>query len=230
MAWSSPAQFFGHGRTCPCSTTPAKFAGARPTGGGGLQAYVPVPARPPRRATGRQSAARVGRGAGSFRVSRHEGYGFILRKVRHRRYLRDGADRSIQLEQLGLAQVPSRDAADERTKSRYSGRCSQPSAWRWRGRYPVLHREGEQRRLDSPGRSGDRTVPSRNRASTWSWACSRDSTTKISSSRWRSSKARCTPTSPARSTTSQPDTDPERTFRPDHLRRSIRPRRSRWRR
>src|SRR5687767_13630166 len=40
-------------------------------------------------------------------------YGLILRNVHHRRYLRDGADRSIQLEQLGLAQVPPRDAVDE---------------------------------------------------------------------------------------------------------------------
>jgi type 2 lantibiotic biosynthesis protein LanM len=46
-----------------------------------------------------------------FRATRV--YGLILRKVRHRRYLRDGADRSIQLEQLGLAQVPPRDAVDE---------------------------------------------------------------------------------------------------------------------
>ena len=46
-----------------------------------------------------------------FRATRV--YGLILRKVRHRRYLRGGADRSIQLEQLGRAQVPPRDAVDE---------------------------------------------------------------------------------------------------------------------
>jgi type 2 lantibiotic biosynthesis protein LanM len=46
-----------------------------------------------------------------FRATRV--YGLILRKVRHRRYLRDGVDRSIQLEQLGRAQVPPRDAMDE---------------------------------------------------------------------------------------------------------------------
>jgi type 2 lantibiotic biosynthesis protein LanM len=46
-----------------------------------------------------------------FRATRV--YGLILRNLRHRRYLRDGADRSIQLEQLGRAQVPPRDAVDE---------------------------------------------------------------------------------------------------------------------
>ncbi|HEX5848037.1 MAG TPA: type 2 lanthipeptide synthetase LanM family protein [Rubrobacter sp.] len=40
-------------------------------------------------------------------------YGLILRNLLHRQYLRDGADRSIQLEQLGRAQVPPRDALDE---------------------------------------------------------------------------------------------------------------------
>jgi type 2 lantibiotic biosynthesis protein LanM len=46
-----------------------------------------------------------------FRATRV--YGLILRNLRHRRYLRDGADRSIQLEQLGRAQVPPRDLVDE---------------------------------------------------------------------------------------------------------------------
>jgi type 2 lantibiotic biosynthesis protein LanM len=46
-----------------------------------------------------------------FRATRV--YGLILRNLRHRRYLRDGADRSIQLEQLGRAQVPPRDVVDE---------------------------------------------------------------------------------------------------------------------
>ena len=46
-----------------------------------------------------------------FRATRV--YGLILRNLQHRRYLRDGADRSIGLEQLGRAQVPPRDAVDE---------------------------------------------------------------------------------------------------------------------
>jgi type 2 lantibiotic biosynthesis protein LanM len=46
-----------------------------------------------------------------FRATRV--YGLILRKLHHRRYLRDGVDRSIQLEQLGRAQVPPRDVVDE---------------------------------------------------------------------------------------------------------------------
>jgi type 2 lantibiotic biosynthesis protein LanM len=46
-----------------------------------------------------------------FRATRV--YGLILRNLRHRRYLRDGADRSIQLEQLGRAQVPPRDVVDD---------------------------------------------------------------------------------------------------------------------
>jgi type 2 lantibiotic biosynthesis protein LanM len=46
-----------------------------------------------------------------FRATRV--YGLILRKLHHWRYLRDGADRSIQLEQLGRAQVPPRDEVDE---------------------------------------------------------------------------------------------------------------------
>jgi type 2 lantibiotic biosynthesis protein LanM len=46
-----------------------------------------------------------------FRATRV--YGLILRNLQHRRYLRDGADRSIQLEQLGQAQVPPRAAVDE---------------------------------------------------------------------------------------------------------------------
>jgi type 2 lantibiotic biosynthesis protein LanM len=40
-------------------------------------------------------------------------YGLILRNLQHRRYLRDGVDRSIGLEQLGRAQVPPREAVDE---------------------------------------------------------------------------------------------------------------------
>ena len=40
-------------------------------------------------------------------------YWLILHNLRHRRYLRDGADRSIGLEQLGRAQVPPREAVDE---------------------------------------------------------------------------------------------------------------------
>ena len=46
-----------------------------------------------------------------FRATRV--YYLILRNLRHRRYLGDGADRSIELEQLGRAQVPPRDAVDE---------------------------------------------------------------------------------------------------------------------
>jgi type 2 lantibiotic biosynthesis protein LanM len=46
-----------------------------------------------------------------FRATRV--YGLILRNVHNRRYLRDGADRSIQLEQLGRAQVPPRDLVDQ---------------------------------------------------------------------------------------------------------------------
>jgi type 2 lantibiotic biosynthesis protein LanM len=45
-----------------------------------------------------------------FRATRV--YGLILRNLHNRRYLRDGADRSIQLEQLGRAQVPPRDLVD----------------------------------------------------------------------------------------------------------------------
>ncbi len=40
-------------------------------------------------------------------------YWLILHNLRHRRYLRDGADWSIGLEQLGRAQVPPREAVDE---------------------------------------------------------------------------------------------------------------------
>jgi len=40
-------------------------------------------------------------------------YRLILLDLQHRRYLRDGADRSIGLEQLGRAQVPPREAVDE---------------------------------------------------------------------------------------------------------------------
>jgi type 2 lantibiotic biosynthesis protein LanM len=40
-------------------------------------------------------------------------YGMILRNLRHRRYQRDGVDRSIQLEMLGRAQVLPRDSVDE---------------------------------------------------------------------------------------------------------------------
>ena len=46
-----------------------------------------------------------------FRATRV--YGLILRNLHNRRYLRDGADRSIQLEQLGRAQVPPRDLVDQ---------------------------------------------------------------------------------------------------------------------
>jgi type 2 lantibiotic biosynthesis protein LanM len=46
-----------------------------------------------------------------FRATRV--YALVLRNLQNRRYLRDGADRSIQLEQLGRAQVPPRDAMDE---------------------------------------------------------------------------------------------------------------------
>jgi type 2 lantibiotic biosynthesis protein LanM len=46
-----------------------------------------------------------------FRATRV--YSLVLRNLQNRRYLRDGADRSIQLEQLGRAQVPPRDAVDE---------------------------------------------------------------------------------------------------------------------
>ena len=45
-----------------------------------------------------------------FRATRI--YAVIQRNLRDRRYLRDGADLSIQLEQLGRAQVPPRDAVD----------------------------------------------------------------------------------------------------------------------
>ena len=61
-----------------------------------------------------------------FRATRV--YGFILRKVRHRRYLRDGADRSIQLSNSGWPRCHPATRRTSRTKSRYSGRCSQPSA------------------------------------------------------------------------------------------------------
>jgi type 2 lantibiotic biosynthesis protein LanM len=40
-------------------------------------------------------------------------YGLLLRNLQKRRYLRDGVDRSIQLEQLGRAQVPPRGAVDQ---------------------------------------------------------------------------------------------------------------------
>ena len=46
-----------------------------------------------------------------FRTTRV--YALILRNLQNRRYLRDGVDRSIQLEQLGRAQVPPSDAMDE---------------------------------------------------------------------------------------------------------------------
>jgi type 2 lantibiotic biosynthesis protein LanM len=46
-----------------------------------------------------------------FRATRV--YALIQRNLQHRRYLRDGADRSIGLEQLGRAQVPPRDAVDK---------------------------------------------------------------------------------------------------------------------
>ena len=46
-----------------------------------------------------------------FRATRV--YALVLRNLQNRRYLRDGVDRSIQLEQLGRAQVPPRDAMDE---------------------------------------------------------------------------------------------------------------------
>ena len=45
-----------------------------------------------------------------FRATRV--YALVLRNLQNRRYLRDGADRSIQLEQLGRAQVPPRDLVD----------------------------------------------------------------------------------------------------------------------
>jgi type 2 lantibiotic biosynthesis protein LanM len=46
-----------------------------------------------------------------FRATRV--YGLLLRNLQNRLYLRDGVDQSIQLEQLGRAQVPPRDAVDE---------------------------------------------------------------------------------------------------------------------
>jgi type 2 lantibiotic biosynthesis protein LanM len=46
-----------------------------------------------------------------FRATRV--YSLLLRNLQNRRYLRDGVDRSIQLEQLGRAQVPPRGAVDE---------------------------------------------------------------------------------------------------------------------
>lgn len=49
-----------------------------------------------------------------FRATRV--YALVLRNLQNRRYLRDGADRSIQLEQLGRAQVSPRDAVDEPDK------------------------------------------------------------------------------------------------------------------
>jgi type 2 lantibiotic biosynthesis protein LanM len=46
-----------------------------------------------------------------FRATRV--YSLLLHNLQNRRYLRDGVDRSIQLEQLGRAQVPPRGAVDE---------------------------------------------------------------------------------------------------------------------
>ena len=146
-------------RTYPGSTAPAKFAGAQPAGGGGLPAYVPVPARPPRRAA-RRPAARVGQEQVSFVFRATRVYGLILRNLHNRRYLRDGADRSIQLEQLGTAQVPPRDEVESPTKNRSSGPCSGRAPGDGRGDIPFFTaRASSDALILSPGRGDRRVLP-----------------------------------------------------------------------
>ena len=98
-----------------------------------------------------------------FRATRV--YALILRNLQNRRYLRDGADRSIQLEQLGRAQVPPRDGGRAGRETALLARVRGRAPGDGRERCPVLHRPGQQRRLDRLARRGDRRC-FRSRAST----------------------------------------------------------------
>ena len=135
-------------------------------------------------------------GAGQIRVSRHEGLrGSSCVKLHHWRHLRDGADRSIQLEQLGRPRCRPATRWTSRTKNRSSGPCSGPSAWRWNGATPFFTaRASSDALILSPGREIEGAW--RSRASISSCACSRNSTRRISSNRWRLSRGRFTPIGP----------------------------------
>ena len=119
-----------------------------------------------------------------FRATRV--YWLILRNLRHRRYLRDGADRSIGLEQLGRAQVPPREAVDEPDEK--------PLFWPVFRAERLAMEEGDipfftarassDALILSPGRGDRRVLPGAELRPGLARARG-NSTTKISSSRWR---------------------------------------------